>query len=59
MKAPRNKTIDISVEEGKEYLDRCLRKEQLTEGGDILDKTICGDTFTVLPRLKWKNSVCS
>ena len=25
MKAERNKTIDISVEEGKHYLDRCIR----------------------------------
>ena len=55
MKAPRNKTIDISVEEGKEYLDRCLRKEELTEGGDILDKTICGDTFQILPMLPEKS----
>ncbi len=51
MKAERNKTIDITVEEGKEYLDRCLKLEGATLPGDILNKTILGDTFEVLPLL--------
>ena len=29
MKAKRNKTIDISLEEGKEYLERCYAKKRL------------------------------
>ena len=54
MKAAKNKTIDMSVEEGKLYLDRCLRPDELESCGSFLDKTICGDTFTVLPRLPEK-----
>ena len=51
MKAGRNKTIDLSVEAGQPYLDRCITlsgKAALTE---ITDKTILGDTFSVLPLL--------
>jgi len=49
MKAPRNKTIDISVEEGREYLDRCLRLSAPTE--HIIDRTVCGDSLEVMPLL--------
>ena len=48
MKAARNKTIDISVEEGKHYLDRCIRVSARTSLKKILDKTIIGDTFNTL-----------
>ena len=51
MKAPKNKTIDLSTEEGAEYLARCLRVEAPTELEDILDRTILGDCFKVLPLL--------
>lgn len=34
MKSPKNKTIDLPVEEGKEYLDRCLRLPAGPEAGD-------------------------
>ncbi|QTQ13056.1 site-specific DNA-methyltransferase [Treponema parvum] len=55
-KSNRNKTIDIDLEEGKFYLDRCIK---FSDAGDtipfkineILDKTLCGDTFSVLPLL--------
>ena len=40
MKAPRNRTIDISVEEGQPYLDRCIRVEQPAALGSVLDRTI-------------------
>ena len=40
MKAGRNKTIDISVEEGREYLQRCMVLEKSAEISEILDKTI-------------------
>ena len=51
MKAARNKTIDLSVEDGKIYLERCISVSEPTELPAILDKTILGDTFSVLPFL--------
>ena len=58
MKSEKNKTIDLTVEEGKEYLDRCLREEDLNGGlqeedldSGIRDRIIIGDTFSVLPKL--------
>ena len=49
MKAPRNKTIDISVEDGKEYLDKCLPASEVAD--NVLDKVIIGDSFSVFDRL--------
>ncbi len=47
-KAGRNKTIDTSVSEGVEYLNRCITiNEQQNSIHSVLDKTILGDTFTV------------
>ena len=48
MKTTRNKTIDISVEEGRCYLDRCLKVSTPASLEDILDKTIIGDSFDVM-----------
>ncbi len=45
MKANRNKTIDISVEEGKEYLNRCISLDSPADISEIIDKTIIGDSF--------------
>ena len=56
MKADRNKTIDISVEEGKEYLKRCMVLEKKAELSEILDKTILGNTLEILSLLP-ENSV--
>jgi len=64
MKAARNRTIDMSVEEGRVYLERCLdlhskaalKKKKNLELSDITDKTILGDTLEVLKRLP-ENSV--
>ncbi|MBQ9034349.1 MAG: site-specific DNA-methyltransferase [Alphaproteobacteria bacterium] len=51
-KAKRNKTIDITVEEGKQYLAKCLTsKDDLADVKKIINKTICGDTFDVLSEL--------
>ena len=52
MKAERNKTIDISVKDGQEYLERCLvvRSDNLSLE-NIINKTIHGDTFELLDRL--------
>ena len=51
MKAPKNKTIDLSVEEGAEYLARCLRVEAPAGLDEVLDRTILGDCLAVLPLL--------
>ena len=56
MKAGRNKTIDISVEEGKEYLKKCMVLEKKAELSEILDKTILGNTLEILSLLP-ENSV--
>ena len=45
MKAPRNKTIDFGLDEGKQYLDRCLRIEDPVDSGKIRNRTIVGDFF--------------
>lgn len=51
MKSVRNKTIDITVEEGQQYLERCISVRQHMKLPDVLDKTILGDTMQVLPYL--------
>ena len=56
MKAGRNKTIDISVEDGKEYFKRCITLEKKVELSEVLDKTIIGNTLEVLKLLP-SNSV--
>lgn len=56
MKADRNKTIDISIEEGKDYLKRCVVIEKKAELPEILDKTILGNTLEILSLLP-ENSV--
>ena len=56
MKADRNKTIDISVEEGKDYLKRCVVIEKKAELSEISDKTILGNTLEILILLP-ENSV--
>lgn len=53
MKSDRNKTIDISISEGKQYLDKCIKfnskiKSKFEEK-DIINKTIQGDAFKILP----------
>lgn len=57
IKSARNKTIDLSVEEGREYLDRCVSIDTMQNSLDmILDKTVLGNTFDVMPLLP-ENSV--
>lgn len=53
-KASRNKTIDISVEDGKAYLERCITVKGNVDADTIINKTINGDTFEVLPLLPEK-----
>ncbi|MBR1967445.1 MAG: site-specific DNA-methyltransferase [Lentisphaeria bacterium] len=51
MKAARNKTIDISIEEGICYLEKCLKISTPKTFNEIIDKTINGDLFEVIPHL--------
>ena len=51
MKAERNKTIDLSVEEGGEYLARCVTVRDRVPLAAVLDKTILGDTFSAAKQL--------
>ena len=51
MKAERNKTIDYSVKQLREHLDRCIKVKNPVSANEITDKTIIGDTFSVLKYL--------
>ena len=53
-KAGRNKTIDITIEEGRQYLERCITVNRKTELSDIIGKTILGDCLEVMPFLPVK-----
>ena len=51
-KSSRNKTIDISPDEGQEYLERCITvRTPLLSMDDVLDKTVLGDCLDVMPLL--------
>ena len=53
-KSERNKTIDLSVKEGKKYLAKCLtvkNKSRFYEKDIIIN----GDTFSVLPHVPNKS----
>ncbi len=55
-KAERNRTIDISVDEGRHYLERCrIVRKRVTDINDIADSVILGDTFRVLEYLPEKS----
>ncbi len=44
----RNKTITLSEEEKKLYLDRCIKADTTLRAEDILDKTLLGDSFSAM-----------
>ena len=46
-KSPRNKTIDTDVENGREYLDRCLSVDDVRKCAGMIDSVICADMFDV------------
>lgn len=51
-KSSRNKTIDLSVDEGIMYLSRCIDATSVNVSHEsVIDKTIVGDTFEVLSLL--------
>lgn len=51
IKSSRNKTIDTTVEQGKDYLARCISVNDDQTMDAVIDKTIIGDTFQVMPLL--------
>ena len=50
-KAERNKTIDISIKDGHQYLERCISVDSKVKLTEILDRTILGNCLEVLPYL--------
>ena len=48
----RNKTINTSVQDGKKYLERCITINDITEYGDLLDKTVNGDCLEALDKIE-------
>lgn len=50
-KAKRNKTIDISVEDGVQYLDKCKKINTKVDLQDIINSTINGDCLEIMPLL--------
>lgn len=55
VKSSRNKTIDTTVEQGKKYLARCISVNAAQALESVVDKTIIGDTFDVMPLLPHKS----
>lgn len=56
IKSPKNKTIDFSIEEGQEYLSRCIAVHSAEKSlTSIINKTILGNTFEVMPLLPGKS----
>ena len=51
MKSDRNKTIDITIDQGGELLSRCLRPQRALSESEALDSTIIGNSFEALPLL--------
>lgn len=50
-KSERNKTLNTSVRDGKDYLSRCITVTEDISLNKIKNKTILGDTFSVCPLL--------
>ncbi len=52
MKSSRNKTIDFNLQEGKEYLDNCVKANDYN--GQV-NCTVLGDCFLILSKIKDKS----
>lgn len=50
-KAPRNKTIDFPLEEGKKYLDKCIYMDHLTDQTNYENQFIIGNCLEVMDKL--------
>lgn len=51
MISKKNKTINISVEDGANYLDKCIKVIEPKSLDTIINKTLNGNTFDILPLL--------
>lgn len=54
-KAARNKTIDFSLEEGRKYLEKCIRVDEKSGADEVLDRIIIGDSLKVMELLPGKS----
>ncbi len=50
-KSKRNKTLDTTLEEEKDFFEKCINVENSVNLEQIKNKTICGDTLKVLENL--------
>lgn len=50
-KAPRNKTIDFPLEEGKKYLDKCIYEDHITDQTNYKNQFIIGNCLEVMDKL--------
>lgn len=50
-KSKRNKTLTLTTEEEKMYCNRCLSANSSFSSANIMNKTICGDTFQIIKKL--------
>lgn len=51
MKSKRNKTLDMGLEEGAQYLQRCIALDAPAGVPDVAGRTVLGDCFAVMPLL--------
>ncbi len=54
MKSQKNKTIDISLEDGKEYLERCIIADKL-KNSNLINKIINTDLFEAVKYIPEKS----
>ncbi len=54
-KSHRNKTIDFNLSQGKKYLNKIVRSNEITDLASVINKTIHGDSFEVLSSLPEKS----
>lgn len=50
-KSKRNKTIDFSLDQGQKYLDRAVKLSKQASLPEILNRSLLGDSFDILPLL--------
>ena len=55
MKSKRNKTIDLPLEQGQNYLARCRLISEAQSIEYLRDQILLGDTFSILPLLPEKS----
>ena len=49
-RAERNKTLTLSKEEEEAFYAKCMKENDIA-GNNVINKTVCGDMFEVLPKL--------